>query len=235
MNFVITCGTTVGCVSSEFDILLKHDENTLDLSTIIGEGELVYINYSWAGHPHYILTQEPLVRINKNKIMLFPSIMTENLKEVEIGVYLWFAPKEMLDDLSTMLLLDAFQKYYDRNYRYMLISAQTSVEVLQHKFLNKLLKENKISNERIEDFLENKAPFSTQLFTLLPFLANIMDFPIWKKGSQIEEGLKILRDNRNDVVHRGKLERQLNDDKLQKALLGAFFALKYFKIIHKIS
>jgi hypothetical protein len=231
----------LGCQGKQITILLKPNEiYKLDLSKEIGGGELLYINYTPTGDgglfPIQMHSNTPISHIKPKIIQLFPRSFKDDDSETVVQVLYWFATKEMLDDLSSMLILDAFQRFYEKNYRHMLISAQTSVEILQYKFFEKLLKENKITNkDKIENFLQDKVTFATQLFTLLPFLANIMNFPMWKPDSPVREGLKILNDNRNDVAHQGKLKKQLNDGDLQKALLSAFFALKYFKIIHRIN
>lgn len=231
----------LGCIGVSDKILLKPNEiSILDLSKEIGGGELLYINYTPVGDgglfPIQMHSNTPISHIKPKIIRLFPRASKDGDSETIVQIFYWFATEEIVKDLSSMLILDAFQRFYEKNYRYMLVSAQTSIEVLQYKLFENLLnldKKYKINKERIENFLEQRATYSSQLFTLLPFVANITNIPIWKHDSPICEGLKILGKGRNDAVHRGLLE--LNEGELKKALLGAFFAYKYFKIIHKIS
>ncbi len=227
----------LGCEGRHNNIILKPTEvYKLDLSKEIGEGELLYINYTPTNgglFPIQMHSNTPMTHIKPKIIHLFPCPSKDGSVETVVQIFYWFAPLEVVGDLSTMLLLDAFQRFYEKNYRYMLISAQTSVEILHYKFFEKMLKSSNIAKDKIKNFLENQVTFSPQLFILLPFLAKSMNFPIW--DSRITDGLRILVRNRNDVVHRGESEKQLNEDQLKQALLSAFFALKYYKIIHKIN
>jgi len=226
----------LGCQGRVIKIVLKPNEiYNLDLSREIGEGKLLYINYTPDGgglFPTQIHSNTPLTHIIPTKISLFPRPLKENASETQVHVLYWFAPKEIKDDLSVMLLLDAFQRFYEKNYRYMVISAQTAIEILQYKLFERLFELGDLSKDRIKTFLEDKATFSSQLFTLLPLLGKIMNFPI--PNSKIFEGLKILVKTRNDVIHRGKPRKQLDEDQMKIALMSAFFTLKYYKIIHKI-
>ncbi len=217
-------------------VLRPNEIYNLDLSKEIGEGKLLYINYtpdSGGLFPIQMHSNTPLTHIIPTNIRLIPHSLRENANETQVQIFYWFAPKEVNNDLSVMLLLDAFQRFYEKNYRYMVISAQTAIEILQYKFFEGLLKSSNLSDDRIKTFLEDKTTFSSQLFTLLPLLGKIMNFPI--PNSKIFEGLKILVKNRNDIVHRGEPKKQLNEGQLKIALMGAFFILKYYKIIHKIN
>ena len=202
----------LGCIGTADKILLKPNKiYILDLSREIGEGELLYINYTPTKgglFPIQIHSNTPITHIKPKIIHLFPCPLKDDAIETDVQIFYWFATKEIVEDLSSMLLLEAFQRFYEKNYRYMLVSAQTSIEILQYKFFEKLLNlesKYKIKKERISEFLEQRATYSTQLFTLLPFVANITDIPIWKIDSPIHEGLKILGKGRNDVAHRGML------------------------------
>lgn len=219
-------------------ITLKPNEIfELDLSKEIGDGELLYINYtpSRGGlSPTQMHGNTPFPNIKPKKIFIYPRPVEKNATETEVQLLYWFAPENVVNDLSIMLLLDAFQRYYDKNYRYMFISAQTSIEILQSEFLEGLLKANGVPGDKTERFLTESVTFSTQLKTFVPFLANIMKFPNWQTNNQIRKGLSILIDKRNDLVHRGKTKYP--SDKLTlKALMSAFFVFKYYKSIHGIN
>ncbi|MBL7074611.1 hypothetical protein ISS37_05155 [candidate division KSB1 bacterium] len=226
----------LGCKGRNIKILLKPNElHKLDLSKEIGDGELLHINYTPTSgdlFPIQMHSNKPITHLMPKVINLIPYAVKENPSNTEVNIFYWFAAKEVKEDLSTMLLLDAFRRFYEENYRHMLVSAQTSIEILQYKFLNELLKSTKICEERIKSFLEYKATFSVQLFTLMPFLSKIMKFPI--PAPQVIKGFKNLVDDRNDVIHRGIPEKVWNKNRLQNELLSAFILFKYFRIIHKV-
>jgi hypothetical protein len=208
----------------------------LDLLKEIGEGRLLYITYTpqTAGglFPIQMHSNTPVTHIMFPKIHLYPMPTKENPKETEVAIYYWFSPKDISDDLSNMLLVDSFQRFYEGNYRYMVISAQTAIEILQYRFLEGILKSAKLSNKRIKQFLVHDVVFSTQLSTLLPLLANLMKFPTL--DDQILEGLHILVNRRNDVLHRGVPKTPWDKKEMINALAGAFLTFKYLKTLHKV-
>lgn len=129
-----------------------------------------------------------------------------------------------------MLLLDAFKFFFEEDYRYMIVSAHTSVEILYNKFFEKFLSDNNISKNKIDDLL-NVTTYSYQLDPLLPLICKIKDYP--SLNNNILEGLKNLRTDRNKLVHSG--DADLSDKtKMKRELISAFLAFKYFNIIHGI-
>lgn len=230
----------LGCQGNWTNILLEPNKiYTLDLTKEIGDGELLYITYTPDNgglFPVEWRNNVPDKHIRRKIINLIPHYIPIDGKaprETKVNVLYWFASKEICEDISTMLMVDAFERFYEKNYRYMLISTQTAIEKLQYQFFSSLLQTGGLSKERIENFLEEKATFSIQLFTLVPLFAKIMKFP--SLTTEINKGLKILRDGRNDVVHEGKLSSEFDEKDMKLAILSAFFTFKYFKVIHKIS
>ena len=132
-----------------------------------------------------------------------------------------------------MLLLDSFQKFNDQDYRHMAISAQSAVEILSYIFFKKQLKASNISSARVDDFLSNRATFSSQLFTLLPLLSNTLGFEML--NDKVIDGLKLLVKYRNDMIHRGKTKIQIDKSQSIIMLMSSFFSVKYFQIIHGIN
>lgn len=95
-----------------------------------------------------------------------------------------------------------------------------------------MLETSDIHEERVRNFLEERASFSPQLFTLLPFLAKKLDFVML--SSEIIEGLKLLIRYRNDMIHRGKTKSHFNKAQYENMLLSSFFTVKYYSIIHGV-
>lgn len=224
----------LGCIGKIKKIHLKPNENcNLDLSNEIGDGELLFINYTpFKGGVFPIETHSniPEPHIRRTNIHLHGYTLDENASETEISCFYWFAPAEIKDDLGMRLILDAFQRYYEKNYRYMVISAFTAVEISQYHFFAELLKSSGISySNKIEPFLTHNATFSSQLRVLLPFLAEEMKFPMLNKP--IYDGIENLRKDRNDVVHKGEPKKGWEQERLKNELISALFAYKYYKLI----
>jgi len=227
----------LGCIGKVINIFLTPKKNyKLDLSKEIENGELLYIVYTPDLNglfPIQMNSNTPISHRMDKIINLLPYATKENASKTKVQVFVWIAPKEMKEDLSTMLQLDAFRKFYEENHRHMLVSAQTSIEILQYKFLDLLLKSNEIGKKRRESFLQDKATFSVQCFTLMPLLSKILNFPLPEK--RIIDGFKWLVEDRNDVVHRGIPKKSWEKNRLQNELLSAFMLFKYFRIIHKVN
>lgn len=224
----------LGCQSKMYKIAIKPNEyTTLDLRKDIGNGDLLYVNLTVEGGDKAIV---PMYNINSqlynDKLtVLYGAPLNEDSIESKANVFYWYAPEEIKEDLANMLLLDAFKFYNERNYRYMIISAHSAVEIMQYKFFEKLLNENDISNGKTKEFLKGAATYSLQLDPLLPLMSKIMDFTMF--DNKICENLKSLAKDRNNLIHRGKTD--ISDmTKLKEELISAFFAFKYFKIIHMI-
>jgi len=225
----------LGCVVNIKQITLKPNEiYDLELSDEIGEGELLFRNYTSRGKENVLLPiqfhgNDPLKDYLNSNIKLIPHSFSDSPIETKVIVNYAYAPKEIVEDLSTMLMLDAFKSFYNKNYRYMFISAQTSIEILQYNFFEGLFHKHKLPKKKTTDFLETKATFSTQLFTLLPLFANVMLLP--PINQKMIEGLTILRDIRNDLIHSGRTkEVKWTKENFIKSLLSAFLIFKYFKL-----
>lgn len=227
----------LGCVGRTKKITLKPLETfDLDLSDVIRDGELLFISYTPYGncelHPIEVHTNIPEPHIRRKKILLYGRPLSKDAKETEIDILYWYSLSDIKDDIGMTLILDAFQRYYEKNYRYMVISASTAVEVAQTRFFTELLKSSEIGARKIESFLTQQATFSPQLKVLLPLLADKLKFP--KMKTEIYDGLLNLRDDRNDVVHEGIPENGWKEERIETELISALFAFKYYRMVSKI-
>lgn len=228
----------LGCVGRTKKITLKPMEIfELDLSDDIGDGELLYRNYTPYGDgdlfPTEVHGNTPEPHIRQKKIVLYGRPLSKDAKETEINILYWYSPSEFKDDIGMTLILDAFQRYHEKNYRYMVISASTAVEVAQTRFFTELLKSSGIGSSKIESFLTQQATFSPQLKVLLPLLADKLKFP--KMKMEIYDGLLNLRNDRNDVVHEGVPENGWKNERIETELISALFAFKYYRMVSKIT
>lgn len=227
----------LGCVGGFEVINVKKGQQTnIDLTDKIKGGRLLYTNYTPLGEglfPNEVHGNTPKPHIKRSRFSVYPIPVEGAGDECEVQFLYWFAPEDIVNDLSSELMLDAFEKYYEGNYRHMVISARTSIEILQQRFITRVFEDCEISKDNLEPFLKDKATYSSQLKILLPVLAKIMNFP--DIDTNIRDGLICLTKNRNSLVHNGTLKSGYDDvQKLKKALLSAFFTFKYFKVIHKV-
>lgn len=226
----------LGCVRDVSTFSISPNESIkVDLTEDVGDGDLLFVNFNVFGDkPTFPMTNVSIPQnfLFKHKTIFLKGMpLNEESSETQITVHYWFAPENIKGDLANMLLLDAFKFFLEENYRYMVISAHSAIEILQYKFFENFLKEHNVSKNKTENFLKDAATYSYQLDPLLPLITKIKEYPMF--DDKILEGLKNLRKDRNNLVHRGQTD--ISDiTKLKKELISAFFAFKYFKIIPDI-
>ncbi|CEL24401.1 hypothetical protein MB9_0758 [Methanobacterium formicicum] len=227
--------TLLGCRYRFKEININPLEKfTLDLTEEVGDGYLLFINYnSYFGgvFPAEFIKIIPPSSILPKRIELYGCIPDKDkpVTETRVRIFYCYAPSQVIDDLSMRLILDAFQKYYENNYRHMVISASTAVEIAQHNFFSKILKTDRVSDDKIKTFLKDNATFSSQLKVLLPTLADKMKFPMLNE--QIKNDLINLRKDRDYLVHKGELKKDWDVDKIKNELISSLFAIKYYKLV----
>ena len=229
--------TLLGCIEGQVEFVLKPKQRfELDMSKIIGDGKLLYINYGiFSSTEHYLYplewnSQIPTRDIRSNKIMIIPySFFRDDAEETTIQAHYCYAPKEVLEDLPTSLLLDSFQHFYDKNYKYMIISAQTAIEIMQYNFFEDDLKKCEISHTKIKELLQEKITFAPQLFTVLKWMAKSRHFPL--PPEKVLSNMKKLINSRNGLMHTGKIKSEWTFNDYQDMLLSAFLMYKYYQIV----
>lgn len=226
----------IGCKGNAIKLHLNPNEPLpLDLSSEIKGGQILFVNVTRNSgnlYPIVMSSNNPFPKSIPDKITLIPYTTEKEPQKSTISMLYFYASPKQLDDLSTKLMIEAFKYYFDGDYRNMFISAQTSIEVLQYRFCERLLADNKVSNKQIKSFLEDKVTFSTQAFTLLPLLSECLKFPY--PNEKILEGIRNLVKTRNDFVHRGTTLRQINETQLGQILVCSLIFFKYYKVVHNL-
>jgi hypothetical protein len=85
------------------------------------------------------------------------------------------------------------------------------------------------SNKRTSDFLENAATYSYQLNVLLPILC--AHYGLRNLSKDVRGTLNELRSLRNQVGHRGKLDKPLTRPTAGRIFVGALFGFHYVRYI----
>jgi len=232
--------TLLGCIEGNAKIILEPKKPfDVDLSEKIGDGKLLYINYTIHAssetplYPLELNSLEPINEVRKNKFRIIPyDYFKDSSEATTIEVHYCYAPKEVMDDLSTSLMLDSFEQFYKKNNKQMIISAQTAIEILQNAFFIKNFSDTGISDNKIKDFLQNKATYDSQLFILLKWLLKDKNLPF--PSEKMLEYIKMLMNARNSLVHTGKIKAQLKDSDYPDMLISAFLMYKYYQVVHEI-
>jgi len=222
----------LGCLEGRKRIELESNgEYTWDFSEDIDDGKLLGLwLFSFESDKiqpliiHGNVLQHPL---KSNKISIYGRSLDSSSKSIKLELKYVYAPKEVLDDLGIMLLLDAFRFFQEKNYRYMIISAHTSVEIILNEFIENSLIDNGVSRGKAENLLSQAATYSHQLKALLPFVTQIRGLP--KLNKRIYDSLEHLRKDRNALIHEGEVDMG-NFERLRDELISAFLAHQYFRI-----
>ncbi|TMS41012.1 MAG: hypothetical protein FGO69_09640 [Methanobacterium sp.] len=229
----------LGCIRKEITIIVYPDStsmlNLIEYSPELEDGELLFIYFE----PKII--NKTLISPYINAPLIYPKDLFFKFKnipiyippylgkeKIELNIVYWFAPKEINEDLSNILLLDAFKFFIEKRFDYAIISAHSSVEILYNKFFEELLANHNFSNTDIKNFLN--ANSANQFEKLLPFVSKITHHP--QLNFNISSGLTKLRQYRNKIIHNGKINN-IDEDELKKGLMSAFLIFKFIEIIYK--
>ena len=161
----------LGCKGKAINFYLSPNElHQLNLSQEIEGGEILFVNFTRSSgnlYPIVMTSNSPFPNKIPNTFTFVPYTTEKEPRKSRISMLYFYASRGQLDDLSTKLMIDAFKSYIIGDARNMSISAQTSIEVLQYRFCEKLLAENMISKDKIRSFLEDKTKASLWLTAML--------------------------------------------------------------------
>ncbi|AXF55594.1 HEPN domain-containing protein [Salicibibacter kimchii] len=223
----------IGCRSNSKQIdLTPGRPYELDLTDDIGKGKLVYINYTPLGMgvlPIEIHGNSPRKPFGSNQITLYPADFMGEAAIAKATVYYWYVPDHLINDISVMLMLDAFERYYEGSFKHSIVSAQSSLEVSLSTFLKDTIP--KTSNTKIDKLYKEKNTFNHRYNKVLPKLIELLQFP--EIGGSINKKVNELRAIRNEIIHEGDSATELDEGTLRDMLIGIFLAFKYFKLIGK--
>ncbi len=230
----------LGCKLHYEKITIKQNEiYVLDFTKIVGDGEVLYINYTPISlteldqglFPIELHGNEPLTNIRRKTIHLLPYSKQTYLSPVEgqVQIMMYFAPSELKEDLSTNYMLDAFKYFKNGDHRYAIISAQTAIEIEATRYLSKMAEVNKL-NDRAVKYLGDLNSIHKVLFGVIPLLSALLNFQM--PNERIMTNIKNLVYLRNALIHNGKIPegKDFSADRVKNCLVSAFFLYKYFKL-----
>lgn len=227
--------TLLGCIGKFKKITMSPEEiYELDLSPEIGDGLLLYINYTPCGggglFPIEMHSNTPIRHEEFKKKYLYPgkNKSASNVKETEIQIFYWYLPAGLEKDDPRKLMLDAFKCFYEEKFSYMIISAQTALEIMQYNFFSKILSSVGISEENKRNFLSRTVTFALQFKVLLPLITNFTDIPAIP--SSVASGISRLINVRNNLIHTRNKKIDLERSDAKTMLISSYLLYKYYQI-----
>jgi hypothetical protein len=155
--------------------------------------------------------------------------------EARLNVTVTWAPNRP-DDISWRSLINAFVYFINDTYHGALISANTAVETRLDRILKQfwegLVSEAERSNsynDRVKQFLQDRATYSSQLNFILPALLSFTKAP--SLPSHILNALNGLRNLRNKLGHGIRTPESINKTEAAQALCAAVFGLYYLDVV----
>ncbi len=225
----------LGCKNVIKEITMNPFEvYELDLSAEIGEGELLYINYTSHGMgiiPVEMHSNTPIHHKQFNKKFLYPAYSEKTSTPTNVSLLYWYAPQDIKNDTHKKLMLDAFKCFYEEKWFYMIISLQTVLEIIQYEFLDEILQASNISKEKRNEFLSHNVTFSSQFKVLLPLIATISKFPLLP--DKIIQNISMLISTRNKFIHNKREKPIVTKASAKSMLTAAFLLYKYYQIFSK--
>lgn len=232
-NFPFYLYGLVGALDTLIMLKMKPNEVTvLDMSEvgIPKEAKILHIGYTPNGNglfPLEIHGNTPIRHFTPHKISLFGRPFGEPATETPVAVSITWIQTFFTED-SWQNLIQAFEAYSIGKFNSAIIPANVAVESKLNQVLRLHL--NKVASvDRVAEFLDTRATYSYQLNILLPLITTHLGYP--KMPNHIRGFLNTLRDLRNDIAHKGKLERQLDKRQSAELLCAAVFGLGYINLL----
>lgn len=221
----------VGANNTWAEIIMKPNETyTVELEKIgiSKESKILQINYTPQESgvmPLEIHSNTPLRHFIPNTINLFGMPLKEFREQTRILIVVNWIQTNQENELWRNLI-EAVEAYSINKFESTIIPANVAVESRLTPIISEYL-EKIVSKERIKNFLTSGATYSHQLNVLLPLLAKSENFPLMPDF--LRGNLNSLRDFRNQLAHKGKLEN-IDKSKVATLLCSAIFGLTYLNI-----
>jgi hypothetical protein len=131
-------------------------------------------------------------------------------------------------DYAWQNLVHAFEAFMAERYEATVIPANVGVESTLGQILSAFV-EKSASRDRVKSFLEDGATYGHQLNVILPNLIRLFHLPPF--SAHIRGFLNRLRELRNELAHRGFLEKSLGKEAAAQYLCAALFAFHYINLV----
>ena len=223
----------VGALDTLMVVRMKPNEVfELDLSEvqIPTDAHVLQINYTPNGEglfPVEVHGNSPIRHFTPHKIHLFGRPFGKPAESTPVAISVCWVQTTFTEE-SWQNLVHAFEAYSIDRFPSAIIPANVAVEsrltrVLQEYFTKFAAK------DRVDDFLETRATYSYQLNVLLPVLTHWVNFP--QLPDHIRGQLNRLRDLRNDIAHKGKLDSELDKSSCANLVCAAAFGFGYVELL----
>ncbi len=234
-NFPSYLFAIVGGQDTSFLVDMKQGERLILSFEDVGvpkHAKILGVNYTANGEglfPIELHGNSPIRHWTPHKVVLYglPNGASVETTPVAVSVT-WVMPSAV--DHSLNNLVQGFSSYGVEQFELTVIPSNVSVEATLYRVMETFFKEF-ASNERVREFLENRATYSHQLNVLLPVACKLISFPVMP--DHIRGLLNRLRDLRNELAHEGKLNKQLMKKDVAEMLVAAFFAVGYLQLLEE--
>lgn len=208
----------LGCPIKTREIFIEPDrEFNLDLSEEIGNGRLLYINYTPNGigglFPVEIHGNIPMGHEYCLKKRLYPVNFQPNIKPNTTSVFVQYAyaTEKHVNDISLLQFVEAFNNYSVKRYSEAVIKLQIVAEFTLNRFKEKYTTERRCkSRGGYEKILRKEFPKIIEEQGLTPC------------PSEILVALDEMRKVRNKIMHEGGIAN-VNDEEMKHWIVNTFF------------
>lgn len=225
----------VGARSTVLEITLRPTEFAelkMEDHGIPTDARILQIGYTPQGEgglfPAEFFGNVPPRHLVPHTIRLYPvPIGKGSHTETRVAVMISWVPHTR-GDYAWQNLVDAFEAFVAERYETMVIPANVAVESTLGQILSAFL-EKSASRDRVKSFLEEGATYGHQLNVILPNMIRIFSLP--PLPDHIRGLLNRLRELRNEVAHRGFLEKPPGREEAAQCLCAALFGFHYVNLV----
>jgi len=225
--------TLVGATMTIVEVRMKRDQQfLLDLSAadITNDSRILHLHYTPRGSgliPQEMHGNTPIRHFIPHTIRLYGVPSGNPTESTPVDVLVCWVPSTSAEE-PWRNVVEAFEAYSIQRFEAAIIPANVAVESRLTKVFHDLLL-HFASKERIVDFLQTKATYSYQLNVLLPLVTHYVGFP--NLPEHVRGHLNNLRDLRNEIAHKGKLDSPVDSSSCAKLLCASLVGFAYIQLL----
>ena len=225
----------VGAYTTLFVLRMKPNEITpLDLADIgvPADAHILNMNYTPNGpglFPIEVHGNAPIRHFAPHKLQLFGLPFGEPATSTPVAISVSWV-QTVHGEESWQNLVQALEAYSINKFDSAIVPANVAVESRLASLLQEYYSRF-ASQNRIEDFLTNRATYSYQLNVLLPVMTHYLNFP--NLPNHIVAELNKLRNMRNNIAHKGKLAKRLDKSDCARLVCASIFGFGFVELLEK--
>lgn len=203
----------------------------LDLTDVVKDGKIVYINYTPCGAGLLPIQMHGNIPVSDIPSIIdlypVPCIPTTQATTTDVSILYWYFDKNKIANVVENSMIKGFESYQKGYYESMVIELHTAIEVLLTQSIEKFIENFQLTTEEIENNKLRKN-FYAKRKQGLPYMATKIKVPLLSEP--IRKTFYELVKCRNEIMHEGKAAQKITQDRASLYIAHAFLYYRYLKL-----